>query len=46
MPKVRLNLRIAKERLEKLKRVAYWRRKTMTQLIEEFIDFLEEEKPS
>jgi hypothetical protein len=46
MPKVRLNLRIQLDRLEKLKRVAYWRRATMTQLIEEFIDSLEEEKPS
>jgi hypothetical protein len=46
MPKIRLNLRITQERLDKLKRVAYWRRKTMTQLIEEFIDSLEEENPS
>jgi hypothetical protein len=46
MPKIRLNLRIAQERLDKLKRVAYWERKTMTQLIEEFIDSIEEREPS
>ena len=46
MTKIRLNLRISQERLNKLKNVASWRRKTMTQLIEEFIDSLTEEKPS
>ena len=46
MKKKPLSLRIEEERLEKLKRVAEARKKTMTQLIEEWIDKLKEAKPS
>ena len=45
MQKERLSLRVEKERLEKLRRVADQRRKTMTQLLEEWIDRLEEKSP-
>jgi predicted DNA-binding ribbon-helix-helix protein len=46
MNKKPLSLRIEEGRLEKLKRIAEARKKTMTQLIEEWIDKLKEEKPS
>jgi predicted DNA-binding ribbon-helix-helix protein len=46
MKKKPLSLRIEEGRLEKLKRIAEARKKTMTQLIEEWIDKLKEEKPS
>jgi hypothetical protein len=42
--KERLSLRITVSRLEKLRRVAKEREKTMTQLIEDWIDKLKEEK--
>jgi predicted DNA-binding ribbon-helix-helix protein len=42
----RLSLRISKSRLEKLRRIAEQREKTMTQLVEDWIDKLKEEKPS
>lgn len=44
MEKQRLSIRIESERLSKLRRVAKERRKTMTQLIEDWIDKLKEEK--
>jgi len=40
--KERLSVRIEKTRLEKLRRVADSRKKTMTQLIEDWIDRLQE----
>lgn len=40
MDKKRLSLRISKSRLEKLRQVAEEREKTMTQLVEEWIDRL------
>ena len=46
MTRERLSVRIALSRLEKLRRVAKSREKTMTQLIEDWIDKLKEEKPS
>ncbi len=46
MAKERLNLRVSGTRLEKLRRVAEQREKTMTQLVEDWIDRLQEEKPS
>jgi len=46
MKKKPLSLRIEEGRLEKLKPIAEARKKTMTQLIEEWIDKLKEEKPS
>lgn len=46
MTKGRLNLRISESRLEKLRRIAKQREKTMTQLVEDWIDRLQEEKPS
>jgi hypothetical protein len=46
MPKERLSVRISKSRLEKLRRIAEQKEKTMTQLIEDWIDKLKEEKPS
>ncbi len=46
MKKKPLSLRIEEGRLEKLKRCADTRKKTMTQLIEDWIDTLKEEKPS
>jgi|GEM_PF-1010928 len=42
--KERLSVRVDSERLEKLRRVAKQKRKTMTQLIEDWIDRLQEEK--
>ena len=44
--KERLSVRIEIERLKKLRRIAEQRKKTMTQLIEDWIDKLKEEKPS
>jgi hypothetical protein len=46
MQKERLSVRVSKNRLEKLRRVAEQKEKTMTQLIEDWIDKLKEEKPS
>lgn len=46
MKKKPLSLRIEEGRLEKLKQIAADRKKTMTQLIEDWIDTLKEEKPS
>jgi uncharacterized protein (DUF1778 family) len=46
MKKERLNLRVSGARLEKLRRVAEQRDKTMTQLIEDWIDRLQEANPS
>jgi len=46
MQKERLSVRVSKLRLEKLRRIAEQREKTMTQLIESWIDRLQEEKPS
>jgi uncharacterized protein (DUF1778 family) len=43
MDKERLSLRITTSRLEKLRRVAKSREKTMTQLVEDWIDKLKEE---
>jgi predicted DNA-binding ribbon-helix-helix protein len=45
MSKKRLSIRLSIARLEKLRRIATQRDKTMTQLIEEWIDRLQEEKP-
>jgi hypothetical protein len=45
MPKERLSVRVSVSRLEKLRRIAQQREKTMTQLIEDWIDRLQEEKP-
>ena len=42
--KERLSVRVDSERLEKLRMVAKQKRKTMTQLIEDWIDRLQEEK--
>jgi predicted DNA-binding ribbon-helix-helix protein len=42
----RLNIRVSEARMEKLRRIAQQRDKTMTQLIEDWIDKLKEEKPS
>jgi hypothetical protein len=42
----RLSVRLAASRLEKLRRIAKQKEKTMTQLIEDWIDKLKEEKPS
>jgi hypothetical protein len=46
MTRERLSIRIAVSRLEKLRRIAKQKEKTMTQLIEGWIDKLKEEKPS
>ena len=46
MIKQRLSIRIAVSRLEKLRRIAKQKEKTMTQLVEDWIDTLKEEKPS
>ena len=46
MKEGRLNIRIALSRLEKLRRVASQKEKTMTQLVEDWIDKLKEEKSS
>jgi len=42
----KLSVRVDTDRLEKLHRVAASKRKTMTQMIEDWIDRLQEEKPS
>ena len=42
MDKKRLSVRIAASRLQKLRRIAELREKTMTQLIEDWIDKLKE----
>ena len=44
--KERLSVRVDPQRLEKLRRIAKHKRKTMPQLIEDWIDRLQEEKPS
>jgi predicted DNA-binding ribbon-helix-helix protein len=41
--KERLSLRVEEERLKKLRRIAKKRKKTMTQLIEEWIDRMKDE---
>jgi hypothetical protein len=46
MIKKRLSIRIAVSRLEKLRKIAKQKEKTMTQLVEDWIDKLKEEKPS
>ncbi|MEG5149611.1 hypothetical protein [Microcoleus sp. AT8-B5] len=46
MIKERLSIRIAVSRLKKLRRIAKQKEKTMTQLVEDWIDTLKEEKPS
>jgi hypothetical protein len=46
MHEERLSLRISSHRLEKLRCIAESREKTMTQMIEDWIDKLKEEKPS
>jgi uncharacterized protein (DUF1778 family) len=45
MKESRLNIRVAIERMDKLRRIAKQQRKTMTQLVEGWIDKLKEEKP-
>jgi predicted transcriptional regulator len=42
----RLNIRLSDARLSKLRRLAIQKDKTITQLIEESIDKMKEEKPS
>ncbi len=46
MKESRLSIRVSKNRIEKLRRIATQREKTMTQMIEDWIDKLKEEKPS
>jgi uncharacterized protein (DUF1778 family) len=46
MTRDRLSIRVDSDRLEKLRRVAASKRKTMTQMIEDWIDRLQEEKSS
>lgn len=46
MVRERLSIRIAVSRLEKLRRIAKQKEKRMTQLVEDWIDKLKEEKPS
>jgi len=46
MERKRLSVRVEESRLEKLRRVASQKKKSMTQLIEDWIDKLKEEKPS
>ncbi|WP_333147205.1 hypothetical protein [Microcoleus sp. B13-B6] len=46
MVRERLSIRIVVSRLEKLRRIAKQKEKTMTQLVEDWIDKLKEEKPS
>jgi hypothetical protein len=46
MKESRLSIRASKNRIEKLRRIATQREKTMTQMIEDWIDKLKEEKPS
>lgn len=43
MSRERLSLRISSNRLQKLRRIAAQREKTMTQMIEDWIDKLKEE---
>jgi len=45
MKKERLSLRVSVVRLEKLRRIAEQREKTMTQMVEDWIDRLQEERP-
>jgi predicted DNA-binding ribbon-helix-helix protein len=42
MKKERFSIRVESERLQKLRRIAIERKKTMTQLVEDWIDLLEE----
>ena len=42
--KERLSVRVDPQRLEKLRRIAKQKRKTMTQMIEDWIDRLQEEE--
>ncbi len=44
MKNSRLNIRVSESRLEKLRRIAKQKEKTMTQLVEDWIDKLKEEK--
>ena len=44
MKESRLNIRVSQSRLEKLRRIAEQRGKTMTQLVEDWIDKLKEGK--
>jgi hypothetical protein len=46
MKEKRLNIRVSETRLGKLKRIAKQKEKTITQMVEEWIDRLKEEKPS
>lgn len=46
MIKKPFSVRLSDSRIEKLRRIAEQRDKTMTQLIEDWIDRLQEEKPS
>jgi predicted transcriptional regulator len=41
--RVRLSIRVESERLQKLRRIAEQKKKTMTQVIEDWIDRLKEE---
>lgn len=45
MKESRLNIRVHIDRLNKLRRIASQRKKTMTQLVEDWIDKLKEENP-
>jgi predicted DNA-binding ribbon-helix-helix protein len=42
----RLNIRVSETRMNKLRQIAKQREKTITQLVEDWIDRLREEKPS
>ena len=44
MKKERFSIRVESERLQKLRRIAIERKKTMTQLVEDWIDLLEEKQ--
>jgi hypothetical protein len=46
MNKERLSVRVSSSRLQKLRRITETREKAMTQLIEDWLDKLKEEKPS
>ena len=46
MKKERFSIRVESGRLQKLRRIAIERKKTMTQLVEDWIDRLTEEKSS
>jgi hypothetical protein len=46
MKKKPFSIRLFESRIEKLRRVAKQREKTMTQLVEDWIDRLQEENPS